>query len=127
MRNEIWLISVIAILLKCLNPYSNGICSTSIIKRPLRKVALVLILILMEYALRVSLIMVLCSKEKRLNPYSNGICSTRTATFVTILALSAKSLNPYSNGICSTRDEMPIRTYVFAVLILILMEYALRA
>ena len=84
----------------------------------------VLILILMEYALRVS------SQQHRrslgsLNPYSNGICSTRhyvicvmvSTDLVLILILmeyalreslkldervAARRLNPYSNGICST-------------------------
>ena len=87
---------------------------------------LVLILILMEYALRVnSNSTQLCKNYKSLNPYSNGICSTRSVSvYVRSMPIS---LNPYSNGICSTRDlHSADRSSTIVVLILILMEYALR-
>ena len=62
--------------LRCLNPYSNGICS-----------------------LRRGKTSFVPCLSTRLNPYSNGICSLSIPlvwSFVTNM-----SLNPYSNGICS--------------------------
>ena len=62
--------------------------------------------------------------NRSLNPYSNGICSTSIA----IIPIEADpcGLNPYSNGICSTSDEGSEYHFGIHVLILILMEYALR-
>ena len=58
-----------------------------------------------------------------LNPYSNGICSMRTKSIYHLNKII--SLNPYSNGICSMRVALTIVLIPKAVLILILMEYAL--
>ena len=62
---------------KSLNPCSNGICSQSIITvERIFKAKGVLILVLMEYALR-GLLMLFFPKRMAvsLNPCSNGICS----------------------------------------------------
>ena len=64
----------------CLNPYSNGICSKSINECAnfCKKASMVLIIILMEYALRVDEDgKPIENLEDSLNPYSNGICSKR--------------------------------------------------
>ena len=59
-----------------------------------------------------------------LNPYSNGICSMRE--MIKTFGAYILGLNPYSNGICSMRNIFKsVVTNFAAVLILILMEYAL--
>ncbi len=86
----------------CLNPCSNGICSsrrTEVCR--LRTRLRVLILVLMEYALR----------EVQSDAYSQV----------------SNRLNPCSNGICSSRANEQTGAMEQTVLILVLMEYALRA
>ena len=61
-----------------------------------------------------------------LNPCSNGICSTRKRW--PVLQSRTLCLNPCSNGICSTSTGAFTQPKAGAVvLILVLMEYALRA
>ena len=89
-------------LQRSLNPYSNGIYSTRLLRfRNLEAYA------------------------RGLNPYSNGIYSTSLS--LTNLLTRLMRLNPYSNGIYSTSDanleEIPEYK---TVLILILMEYTQR-
>ena len=115
-------------MLLCLNPCFNGICSQR--RWQLRSTpdnAQVLILVLMEYALRdatklialhkttVVLILVLMEYALRgsdtipewfycgrsLNPCFNGICSQRLIR--TNLHQTLMGLNPCFNGICSQR------------------------
>ena len=87
---------------RSLNPCSNGICSTSMDIKALVRDISVLILVLMEYALRVWHKQNLLSVRRSLNPCSNGICSTRHNRISRSASLQ-KCLNPCSNGICSTR------------------------
>ena len=61
--------------LKCLNPCSNGICSKSRYTVMAQSNNIVLILVLMEYALRAMLDYSVAMLRNRLNPCSNGICS----------------------------------------------------
>ena len=108
----------------CLNPCSNGICSKSrstpykgwmlyqvlilvLMEYALRDfqeqdsfycLVLVLILVLMEYALRAQQFLRIEINSISLNPCSNGICSKRPISFKN---WSEKGLNPCSNGICS--------------------------
>ena len=111
---------------RCLNPYSNGICSISghgggrsfdpdsvliliLMEYTLWGPAawhqvlwwhLVLILILMEYTLWVFVsLMLIIRLSGSLNPYSNGIYSMRWTT--SSWPCCALCLNPYSNGIYS--------------------------
>ena len=84
-----------------LNPCFNGICSRRIFPRsPLAKDGTVLILVLMEYALEVSMVRRPSKKKTCLNPCFNGICSRRsdnkTHPHGWVLCL-----NPCFNGICS--------------------------
>ena len=85
---------------KSLNPYSNGIYSMRSWRKCLITTGLVLILILMEYTLWESLVL--------------------------LMKMNAISLNPYSNGIYSMRkgDTDDMQAFL-NVLILILMEYTL--
>ena len=86
-----------------LNPYSNGIWSTSIHQ-----------------------CIVNHKSTSCLNPYSNGIWSTRRMCWMRT-ATRLLSLNPYSNGIWSTRYRYnSFSINIITVLILILMEYDLR-
>ena len=62
----------------------------------------VLILIFLEYALRVKKIKVMKTLLEGLNPYFFGICSTRLLEGDEAIK-DYKSLNPYFFGICSTR------------------------
>ena len=60
----------------CLNPCSNGICSKSLFGRKGGALCQeVLILVLMEYALREEVLMCATLTLPSLNPCSNGICS----------------------------------------------------
>ena len=63
----------------------------------------VLILVLMEYALRVMAQNAFTILTLSLNPCSNGICSKRANDLGNVLA--DESLNPCSNGICSKSME----------------------
>ena len=63
-------------ILKGLNPCSNGICSTRVLLRTTAANCRVLILVLMEYALRARGFALISMRAGRLNPCSNGICST---------------------------------------------------
>ncbi len=60
---------------RCLNPCSNGICSKSQLRHLSLLLLSVLILVLMEYALRALTRLSSRSTRKSLNPCSNGICS----------------------------------------------------
>ena len=84
---------------------------------------LVLILVLMEYALREELTQLDENGVESLNPCFNGICSA--SSFRTQQRLHQDSLNPCFNGICSA-SQMVLCHIVHIVLILVLMEYALR-
>ena len=91
-----------------LNPYSNGICSTSdAIMRAYQQNS-VLILILMEYALRV--VHRKCSFQRKsvliliLMEYALRVCKSNS--MISILF----GLNPYSNGICSTSAILHVFT-----------------
>ena len=88
----------------CLNPCSNGICSTRVYLWKSKQLSeMVLILVLMEYALRAPRAESGARRRARcLNPCSNGICSTRQIIQVTTIKTIRRSLNPCSNGICST-------------------------
>ena len=136
---------------KGLNPCSNGRCSASYQRRDDISSQRVLILVLMEDALRVAtsidfnkdvrivLILVLMEDALRvwgsilphaqcecLNPCSNGRCSARTAKLQRTV-LCFRSLNPCSNGRCSARVlKFDVIAWLTSVLILVLMEDALR-
>ena len=111
----------------CLNPYSNGRCSKSktMTQEELNKV-LVLILILMEDALREGVQLQKDPLPLGLNPYSNGRCSKRLKTknhenkilFVLILIIMEDALRERENSFYYVKW--------YEVLILILMEDALR-
>ena len=81
----------------------------------------------MEDALRAQTIQTTkTSKYVCLNPCSNGRCSARTQRSAT--EASKNGLNPCSNGRCSTRSRAErLREQPHQVLILVLMEDALRA
>ena len=115
-----------------LNPCSNGICSKSNIMFNRLKLLNVLILVLMEYALRAYGRMKVAPFVNSLNPCSNGICSKSSpglylkempSSEVLILVLMEYALrafrrqrfcsirwrlNPCSNGICSKSKEIRV-------------------
>ena len=130
----------------CLNPYSNGILSENNAVPWWNFCRTVLILILMEYSLRMTAKIANATK-KSLNPYSNGILSETNNELLEMLVICLNpysngilsesrclwtywrwrwSLNPYSNGILSETQELTEVTKDGIVLILILMEYSLR-
>ena len=114
----------------CLNPCSNGRCSASVLYvAQLMGGRQVLILVLMEDALRVRHSLYSIPPNWSLNPCSNGRCSAREERWacldrdgeVLILVLMEdalrdffsistkldwESLNPCSNGRCSARDDI---------------------
>ncbi len=86
----------------------------------------VLILILMEDALRVTNKVMKKFKECCLNPYSDGRCS-KSAQIAKREDSKSVCLNPYSDGRCSKRTPSAWGILEWVnVLILILMEDALR-
>ena len=62
----------------------------------------VLILVLMEYALRAKTIIDIRDSKMRLNPCFNGICSARLLP--QLQEPKQLRLNPCFNGICSARE-----------------------
>ena len=89
-------------LISGLNPYFVGKCSTAISMQ--RNGAIenrVLILILLENALRQERIHYSCTMERSLNPYFVGKCSTAVQMYINIIH-AILSLNPYFFGKCST-------------------------
>ena len=87
-------------------------------------VSLVLILVLVEYALRVKDSFGRLNYDG-LNPCFSGICSSRTTK--TIPFRKRCCLNPCFSGICSSRDMLKYQSICNkTVLILVLVEYALR-
>ena len=89
-----------------LNPCSNGRCSArNLSSQVSAQVAEVLILVLMEDALRV-FIVTLSMGMSCLNPCSNGRCSARIN--LKNQEDYQNSLNPCSNGRCSARSSCKV-------------------
>mgnify|MGYP000513038326 CR=1 FL=1 len=116
-----------------LNPYSSGLWSTIILEARKRMWAHVLILILLDYGLRLKVTLkFICDDNKGLNPYSSGLWSTmrdvkrrslhrapvlililldyglRSSTTLCEAITEAMGLNPYSSGLWSTMQNMKI-------------------
>ena len=70
---------------------------------------------------------ILCGQlpKRSLNPCFNGICSQSLVAELLLLVLTS-CLNPCFNGICSQRSSQWVTAHIVCVLILVLMEYALR-
>ena len=106
-----------------LNPYCTGICSrTALLVSGLKKMG-VLILIVLEFALAPkshfrNLLLSLC-----LNPYCTGICSRTDQSW--LFRQLWFCLNPYCTGICSRTKTQKTIEKKPAVLILIVLEFAL--
>ena len=84
----------------CLNPCFNGICSARREENLDKKInKYVLILVLMEYALRESAAGTILKARDSLNPCFNGICSARIENIE--YPILSDGLNPCFNGICS--------------------------
>ena len=108
----------------CLNPCFSGTCSPSNDPQCSCEKGYVLILVLVELALRVA-----CINGERvtfvsLNPCFSGTCSPSGAGVCT--AQDKSSLNPCFSGTCSPRQKNDDGSPRMSVLILVLVELALR-
>ena len=119
--SELKMANLLSPLQSCLNPYSNGLLSEIMVSFQAAPLA-VLILILMDYSLRVGP-NGNTSDHNGLNPYSNGLLSE---VFFIISVLAVSCLNPYSNGLLSEYSKVGGYVNNISVLILILMDYSLR-